>query len=99
VVAYWRGHLLAAGRGFVRILTTTLVLHVQAWFTSHMDKETNRKASMTFLPGKFYVMDIYAETADKAYAAGPFDTREDAAKDASERNIAGDLQVYLVPAR
>lgn len=52
---------------------------------------------ITFEPGKFYVMDTFAHTAQDAYVSGPFGTRAAAEQDRRERNIADDCQVCEAP--
>lgn len=54
-------------------------------------------SNVSFIPGRWYVMDRLESTADRAYVAGPFASRELAEIDRTERNIADDCDVWQCP--
>lgn len=53
--------------------------------------------AIAFLPGRWYVMDRFASSVEKAYVAGPFISREEAETDRLERNIADDCASWQAP--
>lgn len=53
--------------------------------------------AIAFLPGRWYVMDRFASSVEKAYVAGPFISREEAETDRLERNIGDDCESWQAP--
>lgn len=59
--------------------------------------EDSSAGPITFQPGRWYVMDRLAPTMQRAYVAGPFDTRTDAELERCQVNIAGDCDTWQAP--
>lgn len=54
-------------------------------------------SNVSFIPGRWYVMDRLESTADRAYVAGPFTSQQEAEIDRTERNIADDCDSWQCP--